>query len=89
MSSRPLPPLRVLRDHVGDPVYVKLKDKTEYIGTLRLTDNTMNLVLEDCVEVRNGGKEVVAKYGTVFVRGSMILYISFNPEKAAPDYTGV
>ncbi|WP_460124641.1 U6 snRNA-associated Sm-like protein LSm6 [Stetteria hydrogenophila] len=78
----------MLRDHIGNPVYVKLKDKSEYIGTLKMTDNTMNIVLEDCVEVRNGGKEIVAKYGTVFVRGSMILYVSFNPEKAAPDYTG-
>ncbi|MFZ8792596.1 MAG: U6 snRNA-associated Sm-like protein LSm6 [Acidilobaceae archaeon] len=75
-------PLKYLRDAVNSPIYVKLKDGSEYVGVLRVYDSTMNLVLEEVVEVK-GGKQVVAKLGRVMIRGSMIQYISFNPELAA------
>lgn len=77
-------PLKYLKEAVDTQVYVKLKDGTEYIGLLRVTDSTMNLVMDDSIEVKDG-KQVVAKLGRVLIRGSMIQYISFNPEKAAPD----
>jgi len=67
---------------VNSQVYVKLKDGSEYVGILRVTDSTMNLILDDVIEVR-GGKQVVAKLGRALIRGSMIQYISFNPELAA------
>ena len=86
---KPTPPLRYLREALGNPIYVKLKDGTEYVGVLKVTDSTMNLVLEECAEVKSGGKQLVAKYGKVLIRGSMVLYISFNPDRAAPDFTGV
>jgi small nuclear ribonucleoprotein len=75
-------PLKYLRDAVNSPIYVKLKDGSEYVGILRVSDNTMNLILEEVVEVK-GGKQVVAKLGRAMIRGSMIQYISFNPELAA------
>ncbi len=77
-------PLKYLRDAVDSTIYVKLKDGTEYVGQLKVTDSTMNLVLENSLEVKNG-KQVVAKLGKVLIRGSMIQYVSFNPEVAAPD----
>ena len=87
--QRTVNPLRYLREAIGKPIFVKLKDGTEYIGVLKVTDRTMNLVLSDTAEVREGGKQLVARYGDVLIRGSMVLYISFNPERAAPDYIGV
>jgi len=75
-------PLKYLREAVNSQVYVKLKDGSEYVGILRVTDSTMNLILDDVIEVR-GGKQVVAKLGRALIRGSMIQYISFNPELAA------
>ncbi|MGC9071344.1 MAG: U6 snRNA-associated Sm-like protein LSm6 [Acidilobus sp.] len=77
-------PLKYLRDALDTTIYVKLKDGTEYVGQLKVTDSTMNLVLEDSVEVKDG-KQVVAKLGKILIRGSMIQYVSFNPEIAAPD----
>mgnify|MGYP001770650110 CR=1 FL=1 len=75
-------PLKYLREAVNSQIYVKLKDGSEYVGILKVTDSTMNLILEDTIEIR-GGKQVVAKLGRALIRGSMIQYISFNPEIAA------
>lgn len=80
--SEPLNPMRYLRDAVNTQIYVKLKDGTEYVGILRVTDATMNLILDDAVEVR-AGKQIVAKIGRVLIRGSTLQYVSFNPEIAA------
>jgi small nuclear ribonucleoprotein len=74
-------PLKYLKDAVNSPIYVKLKDGSEYVGVLKITDSTMNLILEDVVEVR-GSRQVVAKLGRAIIRGSMVQYISFNPEIA-------
>lgn len=88
-AQRSVNPLKYLREAVGKPIFVKLKDGTEYVGVLKVTDRTMNLVLSNTAEVRDGGKQLVARYGDVLIRGSMVLYISFNPERAAPDYTNL
>jgi small nuclear ribonucleoprotein len=86
-ESKGLPPLRYLRNAIGRPIYVKLKDGSEYVGILRMTDRTMNIVLGDTAELRNSGQTIAARYGDVFIRGSMILYISFDADKAAPAFT--
>lgn len=83
-AHRAANPLKYLRDAIDTIIYVKLKDGTEYVGQLKVTDSTMNLVLENSVEVKDG-KQIVAKLGKVLIRGSMIQYVSFNPEVAAPD----
>lgn len=73
-------PLKSLRTAVNRIVLVKLKDGSEYIGKLEQTDGTMNLVLRDCTEIREGTSEPVAKYGRVLIRGSNILFISVDYE---------
>jgi len=69
-------PLKYLRSGINNTVLVRLKDGSEYIGRLEQCDNTMNLLLSDCVEVKEGSSEPIAKYGRVLVRGSNILFIN-------------
>lgn len=57
-------------------VMVKLKDGSEFVGRLDLTDGTMNVVLSDAVQVREGSDEPATKFGKILIRGSQILYIS-------------
>lgn len=78
MSSKNMPPLKYLREARGNSVLVKLKDGGEFIGILDFSDNTMNLVLRDCLEVKEGTGELKTRYGTVFIRGSNILFVSLN-----------
>ena len=47
-------PLKSLRTAINKIVLVKLKDGSEYIGKLEQTDGTMNLVLRECNEIREG-----------------------------------
>ncbi len=78
MASQPKPsitPMKVLRGAVNKIVMVKVKEGSEFVGRLIMTDQTMNVVLEDAVEYTDGGKEIVAKYGRIFIRGSQVLYI--------------
>ncbi|MCX8196395.1 MAG: U6 snRNA-associated Sm-like protein LSm6 [Acidilobaceae archaeon] len=75
-------PMRYLREAINTQIYVKLKDGSEYVGILRVTDSTMNLILDEAVEVK-GGKQVVTRIGRMLIRGSTLQYISFNPEIAA------
>lgn len=84
MSSTPRfeSPLKYLRSATNRVVLVKLKDGSEYIGKLRLSDNTMNLILDDCVEVKEGTEEPVANYGTALIRGSNILFVSLDYHQA-------
>ncbi len=86
-ESKLIPPLRYLRGALGKPIYVRLKDGTEYVGILKMTDRTMNIVLSNTAELKNGGQAIAARYGDVLIRGSMILYISFDADKAAPAFT--
>ena len=69
-------PLKYLRSAINNTVLVRLKDGSEYIGRLEQCDSTMNLLLSDCVEVKEGSSEPIAKYGRVLVRGSNILFIN-------------
>ena len=81
--QRTITPLKMLRDSRGNKILVKLKDGSEYVGKLEVSDNTMNLILSECVEVKEGGTEPVAKYGRVLIRGSTILYILVDYMEAA------
>jgi len=76
---RKVSPLRVLREAVNHTVLVKLKDGSEYVGRLEMTDGTMNLVLSDCMELNEDGSPKV-KYGRVLIRGSHILFVSVDYE---------
>jgi len=74
-------PLRTLRSAINRDVLVKIKDGNAYLGKLIMTDSTMNVVMVDCEELRGDGEEPVARYGTVLIRGSQILYIVINYSK--------
>lgn len=78
--SRRLPPLAALRSGVGRYVLVKLKDGSEYVGRLAATDHLMNMVLEDCVEVKPGTSEPIVRHGRVLIRGSQVVLVSVNYE---------
>ena len=73
-------PLKSLRMATNKIVLVKLKDGSEYIGKMEQSDGTMNLVLRDCTEMREGTADPIAKYGRVLIRGSNILFISVDYE---------
>lgn len=78
-QTRPsVSPLRILRGSINKTVMVKIKEGSEFVGKLILTDPTMNVVLEEATEYRDGGKDIIAKYGRIFIRGSQILYISID-----------
>ena len=78
MSTKTVPPLRYLKEARGSSVLVKLKDGGEYVGVLDFSDNTMNLILKDCVELNENTGELKAKHGTILIRGSNILFVSLN-----------
>ncbi|AAY80169.1 U6 snRNA-associated Sm-like protein LSm6 [Sulfolobus acidocaldarius] len=73
-------PLKSLKTALNKIVLVKLKNGEEYVGRLEQSDGTMNLVLKDCTEYREGTSDPVAKYGRVLIRGSNILFISIDYE---------
>ncbi len=69
-------PLNVLVKQLNSYVAVVLKNGVEYRGTMVKCDGHMNLILNGATEYING--EMVANYGTIFVRGNNILYIMFD-----------
>ena len=73
-------PLKSLKTATNKVILVKLKNGSEYIGRLEQSDGTMNVVLRDCIETKEGTSEPVAKYGRVLIRGSNILFISVDYE---------
>lgn len=73
-------PLDYIRRANGRNILVKLKDGSEYIGRLKLLDYSMNLILEEAKEITETNK-VLANIGTVFIRGSNLLYISLDLNK--------
>jgi small nuclear ribonucleoprotein len=75
-QQKPESPIKVLRSATSKSVMVKLKDGSEFIGRLDITDGTMNVVLSDAVQVKEGSNEPATKFGKILIRGSQILYIS-------------
>lgn len=73
-------PIDYIRRANGKNILVKLKDGTEYIGRLRFLDRSMNLVLDEVKEVSETNK-LLANLGTVFIRGSNLLYVSLDISK--------
>ncbi len=74
-------PLKYLRAARNNVVLVKLKDGSEYMGKLVFSDNTMNLILDDCEEKSPETGETIAKYGRVMIRGSYVMYVSLDYHK--------
>ncbi len=74
-------PLRVLRSSINRNVLVKVKEGNSYTGQLIFADNTMNLVMINAEEVSDEDLKPVAKYGTILIRGSQILYVVIDYKK--------
>ncbi len=62
-------------------VLVKVKEGISYTGQLIFADNTMNLVLINAEEVSDEDLKPIAKFGTILIRGSQILYIVIDYKK--------
>ena len=73
-------PLDYIRRANGKNILVKLKDGTEYIGRLRFLDRSMNIILDEAREITETNK-LLANLGTVFIRGSNLLYVSLDASK--------
>jgi small nuclear ribonucleoprotein (snRNP)-like protein len=69
-------PMNVLSKLKNSRVKIKLKNNLEYSGVVISCDAYMNLLLDDAEEYRDGEPRV--NYGRIFIRGSNILYISFE-----------
>lgn len=63
-----------LKEIKGQPVVIKLVSGTEYHGNLQAVDGFMNINLNETKEVYKG--TTVADYGNVFLRGTLVTYIS-------------
>ncbi|NHJ02730.1 MAG: ribonucleoprotein [Candidatus Heimdallarchaeota archaeon] len=70
-------PLQRLEKCVGKIIHVRLKSNQQYTGRLRITDQYMNLILEDCSELSKEGK-ITKRYGQAFLRGNNILFIKVD-----------
>lgn len=79
--SRLESPLRVLRSSINKNVLVKVKEGSSYTGQLIFADNTMNLVMINAEEVSDEDLRPVARYGTILIRGSQILYVVIDYKK--------
>jgi U6 snRNA-associated Sm-like protein LSm6 len=69
MSSKPSDFLKTV---IGKQVRVRLSDGTDYLGRLLCLDGFMNIAIEGVEEQ----KEPTRKYGTSFIRGNNVLYIT-------------
>ncbi|MHA1777442.1 MAG: LSM domain-containing protein [Promethearchaeota archaeon] len=67
-------PLRVLQNRINQQIVVRLKDSTEYHGTLKEYDNFMNVILENVTE-QVPNEEKNNNYTQLFIRGNNILFI--------------
>jgi small nuclear ribonucleoprotein len=79
-NPKTVAPIRTLREAVGRVIFVKLKDGSEYVGKLVATDSTMNLIMDNCMEVKPGTLDPKVKYGRVLIRGSQVVYVSVDFE---------
>lgn len=79
--SRLESPLRVLRSSINKNVLVRVKEGSSYTGQLIFADNTMNLVMINAEEVSDEDLKPIARYGTILIRGSQILYVVIDYKK--------
>ncbi|MEM2476973.1 MAG: LSM domain-containing protein [Zestosphaera sp.] len=71
----------MLRSSINKNVLVKVKEGSSYTGQLIFADNTMNLVMINAEEVSDEDLKPIARYGTILIRGSQILYVVVDYEK--------
>ena len=66
-------PLRALQRKLGASITVRLKDRTQYIGTLKEYDGYLNLVLLNSKQMKDG--QEIGTHEEVFIRGNNILFV--------------
>ena len=69
-------PLQTLEKAIGKNITVTLKSNQSYSGRLKITDQYMNLILENCSEMEDG--KITKRDGSAFLRGNNILYIKVS-----------
>ena len=69
-------PIQTLEKAVGKTITVTLKSNQLFTGRLKITDQYMNLILENCSEIEDG--KISKRYGRAFLRGNNILYIKLD-----------
>ena len=72
-------PLNILMKGLNNTVIVKLKNNLEYKGRMTKCDNYMNILLEGASELYDSN--LIANYGSVFIRGNNVLYVCINADK--------
>lgn len=71
-----LPGASSLVEHLDQKVLAVLRDGKHLVGTLRSFDQFSNLILEDCVERRNVGRQCVdIPLGLFILRGENIVLL--------------
>ncbi|MFB0500898.1 MAG: LSM domain-containing protein [Candidatus Bathyarchaeia archaeon] len=69
-------PLNVLTKQLNAHLSVTLKNGVEYRGRMVRCDGYMNILMEGASEHVND--QLIAKYGSILVRGNNILYITIE-----------
>jgi len=69
-------PLNVLTKQLNAQLSVTLKNGVEYRGRMVRCDGYMNILLEGASEHMDD--TLIAKYGSILVRGNNILYITIE-----------
>ncbi len=65
---------KILLEHIGNIVLIKLKGEKEVRGKLKSYDQHLNIVLDDAEEIREDG--TTRKLGTIVIRGDTVVLIS-------------
>lgn len=66
----------------GETLRILLSDERTVIGTLECLDNDRNLILSDCVQIKEGERTLV---GNVMVRGENIRKVELKKVPAGED----
>ncbi len=65
---------KILLEHIGNIVLIKLKGEKEVRGKLKSYDQHLNIVLDDAEEIREDGS--TRKLGTIVIRVDTVVLIS-------------
>ena len=77
--DRPLDLLNKMVER-GIEVLIKLKDGTEYTGVIESADLSMNLIVNNAIQIGEDGAPII-NYGRIFIRGSNIVFVAVKEDK--------
>jgi len=67
-------PRNVLMRNINNNVVVKLKNGIKFKGRMVQCDDYMNIIMDGATEFLEDKQ--LASYGTIFIRGNNVIYIS-------------